>query len=127
MMLIIGNPTNIYLASSANIDFISFFNVMFIPTICAGIIQLIVMLVIFNKSLKANIVIDEEIVNVKSKLDLTFGLIHLSACLILLVMSSYIHLDMWLICILCAFSLIVCIVISHFIRHKNMNIISDTT
>ena len=51
MMLIIGNPTNIYLATSSYIDFISYFNVMAIPTLCSGVVQLILMLLIFNKSL----------------------------------------------------------------------------
>ncbi|MBR3617641.1 MAG: hypothetical protein IKN46_03095, partial [Acholeplasmatales bacterium] len=33
MMLIIGNPTNIYLATSYNIDFISYLQVMALPTV----------------------------------------------------------------------------------------------
>ena len=37
MLLIIGNPTNIYLATSAGIDFISYFSVMLIPTIFGGL------------------------------------------------------------------------------------------
>lgn len=126
MMLIIGNPTNIYLATSSNIDFISYFNVMALPTIAAGLIQIGIMLLIFNKSLSAPIYIDDELANVKSKLDLTFGLSHLLICLILLVISSYLNLDMWLICLICSLSLIVCILVSHLIRHKKMKIIFKT-
>lgn len=127
MILIIGNPTNIYLATSANIDFVSYFQVMWLPTICSGFVQLLIMLLIFNKSLSADICIDEELVKVKSKLDLTFGLGHLGVCLILLVISSYINLDLWLICAISALSLMVCIVISHIVRHKKLKIILSTT
>lgn len=37
MLLMIGNPTNIYLSLSSGIDFISYFKVMFLPTIFAGL------------------------------------------------------------------------------------------
>jgi len=126
MMLIIGNPTNIYLATSSNIDFIKYFNVMWLPTLCSGIIQLLLMLVVFKKSLKVNIFVDEDLVGFKSKLDLTFGISHLGICLLLLIISSYIELDMWLICLVCALSLIGCIMISHLIRNKELNIILET-
>lgn len=126
MMLIIGNPTNIYLATSSNIDFIKYFNVMWLPTLCSGIIQLLLMLVVFKKSLKVDIFVDEDLVGFKSKLDLTFGISHLGICLLLLIISSYIELDMWLICLVCALSLIGCIMISHLIRNKELNIILET-
>lgn len=126
MMLIIGNPTNIYLATSSNIDFISYLQVMILPTLCAGIVQLGLMFFVFRKSLSVNISIDDELVNVRSKLDLTFGLGHLSTCLILLVISSYLNFDMWLICLICALSLIMCIIVSHLFRHKKMSIIFHT-
>lgn len=127
MILIIGNPTNIYLATSSNIDFISYFNVMWLPTICAGIVQIVLMFILFNKSLKKEISIDEQKARVKSKMDLSFGLGHLLVCLFLLVISSYANLDMWLICLVCALSLIVCIIISHLLRHKKLKIILKTT
>lgn len=127
MMLIIGNPTNIYLATSANIDFISYFNVMALPTLLAGIVQIVLMFIIFNKSLNQQIEIEDESKRIKSKLDLTFGMIHLLICLLLLVISSYVNLDMWIICLICAFSLIVCIILSHIIRHKKLKIILKAT
>lgn len=40
MMLIIGNPTNIYIASSFEIDFVSYFLKMFIPTLVTGILSM---------------------------------------------------------------------------------------
>ena len=127
MMLIIGNPTNIYLATSSNIDFLSYFQVMWLPTLVCGVFQLGLMFLIFNKSLSSTIETNDEDVHIKSKLDLTFGIAHLIVCLVLLVLSSYINLDMWLVCIICAASLLVCIVSSHLVRHKKLKIILKTT
>ena len=111
MMLIIGNPTNIYLGESSNIDFITYFKVMWLPTLASGFVQIAMMFLVFNKSLKQEVTIDEQTSKVKSKLDLTFGLGHLTICLILLVISSYVDLSMLLIY---AISLIMCILLSHF-------------
>ena len=127
MLLIIGNPTNIYLATSSNIDFISYLKVMWLPTLCAGIVQTILMYFIFNKSLSADIQVEVNKARIKSKLDLAFGIGHLIICLILLVMSSYVSIDMWLICIICATSLVMGIFFSHMIRHKRLKIIVKTT
>jgi arsenical pump membrane protein len=127
MLLIIGNPTNIYLATSSNIDFISYLKVMWLPTLCAGIVQTILMYFIFNKSLRADIQVEVNKARIKSKLDLAFGIGHLIICLILLVMSSYVSIDMWLICIICATSLVMGIFFSHMIRHKRLKIIVKTT
>ena len=126
MMLIIGNPTNIYLATSSNIDFINYFQVMWLPTLLSGLTQLCLMFLIFNKSLSSKIEAESEKVRLKSKLDLTFGLSHLFICLVLLVVSSYINVDMWLVCIICSSSLMMCIISSHLIRHRGLNIIVDT-
>ena len=51
MMLIIGNPTNIYIATSFGIDFAQYFMKMAIPTIITGLSTLLIMLVIFWKKL----------------------------------------------------------------------------
>ena len=126
MILIIGNPTNIYLAGSSNIDFISYFQVMAIPTIVAGLVQFGLILLLFRKSLKTKIEVEETKVKITSKIDMLFGLIHLIICLFLLIISSYIALDMWLICILCATSLLIFIISIHLIRGNNLTIVKDT-
>lgn len=126
MMLIIGNPTNIYLATASNINFMEYLNVMFLPTLLAGISQLLIMLLLFYKSLKKEMEIEESHVRVKSKLDLVFGLGHLLICIILLVASSYLNVAMWVICILCATSLFMSITSSHIIRHKSFKSLKRT-
>ena len=60
MMFIIGNPTNIYLGTSAGITFIDYFKVMAIPTFIAGVIQLGIIFLIFFKKLKEPISAEDE-------------------------------------------------------------------
>lgn len=118
MMLIIGNPTNIYLATAANIDFISYLKVMALPTIVAGIIQLLVIYLLFRKKLNIamNSDFEEHITN--DKLEISIGLFHLIVCLVLLVISSYINIPMWLISLACAISLFIITSIISLIHKK---------
>ncbi len=126
MMLIVGNPTNIYLGSFANINFIDYLDVMFLPTVFAGVFQLVLMTILFYKQLSKPISLEKTHVKVKSKLDLAFGLGHLLACIILLVVSSYLNVQMWIICVICASSLIISITSSRLIRHKKLKILLKT-
>jgi arsenical pump membrane protein len=52
MLLIIGNPTNIYLASMFDIDFISYVQVMLLPTIVTGIVSYLLLWMIFQRFLR---------------------------------------------------------------------------
>ncbi|MGM9858114.1 MAG: SLC13 family permease [Bacilli bacterium] len=126
MMLIIGNPTNIYLATSANIDFISYLKVMVLPTLAAGIVEFLLILLIFRKQLKTPLNIETEVVKIQNKVVLILGLIHLGICLILLIISSYISLDMWLISLCCALSLILSIIIYSLIKKEKFTILLNT-
>ena len=126
MMLIIGNPTNIYLATSAGIDFISYFKVMALPTLFAGIIQVVVILLIFRKALLKPLELQVEDVKLTNKPYTVIGIEHLVICLLLLVISSYISIDMWLICFICAISLIIFIVISSLLRHQRPIVLKNT-
>lgn len=51
MLLIIGNPTNIYLASMFHIDFLTYVTVMWLPTIFTGFVSLGILYSIFRISL----------------------------------------------------------------------------
>lgn len=126
MMFIIGNPTNIYLATSAGIGFIDYFKVMFLPTLFSGLIELIIIFLIFKKKLKDSISINYEEYHIDSKIDLIMGVSILGICLIFLVISSYINLEMWLISLLCASSLILIALIIRLITHKRWNYISSS-
>ena len=48
MLLLIGNPTNIYLATSFQIDFFTYIKYMFIPTIFGGLVSFFIIYFIFR-------------------------------------------------------------------------------
>lgn len=101
LMLIIGNPTNIYLASTFGVDFIEYFKVMLIPTIITGTFAFGLLYLIFYRDLKKEIVINNlEIVQVKNIFLVSIILIHLILCTILLTIASYLNLEMHLICLI---------------------------
>ena len=55
MALVIGNPTNIYLATSYGIDFVSYLSVSILPTVAAGGVSLLLLWLLFRKKLSAPI------------------------------------------------------------------------
>ena len=119
MMLIIGNPTNIYIASSFGIDFFGYFKIMIIPTFVSGISALVILLLLFKKQLTKQMEVDcDEIECNSNKFVTVVGLIHLSLCTILLAISSYIELQMWLICLVFACSLILILSIYCIIKKE---------
>lgn len=120
MFLIIGNPTNIYISSAFEIGFYEYFKVMFLPTIVATITSLIILLLIFKKQLDKPINInsfDEK--NIKNKTLSIISLIHLLACTILLAISSYINLDMWLITLIFCLSLSIILLVFFIYKKEN--------
>lgn len=63
MLLIIGNPTNIYLASMFEIDFLSYLQVMVIPTLITGLVSLGLLYGMFAQSLTQPLSRPEMVVN----------------------------------------------------------------
>ena len=126
MMFIIGNPTNIYLASSLNINFIDYFKVMILPTIFSGLVEFIIIYLLFNKSLKTKIEVINEEYKIESKLDLAFGLSILFICITFLVISNYINLEMTYIAVGSATLLILIALILRLSTHKNWNYLSNS-
>ncbi len=107
MALIIGNPTNIYLASSAGIDFISYVKVMLLPTIMAGVIAFLLLFLLFRKQLKKPIEPTYEEVKITDKPLLIIGLSILIICTVLLAIGSYVNLEMWLVTLISFASLVI--------------------
>ena len=113
MLLIIGNPTNIYLATSYNIDFLDYLTHMAIPTFLAGIVSLAVMLILFRKYFKVPLTSSLEHDHIIDKTIFSVSLVLLIICIILLSISSWVGLSMWLIasisaCILLVFVIVYC-------------------
>lgn len=111
MMLIIGNPTNIYLATANGIGFGAYTAHMLLPTLFAGITAFLLLLMIFRKPLSQPISIKEEKPAIRDKGLVIIGLLHLAFCTILLILSSYIGLEMWYITLGFAVSLFLCVTI----------------
>ena len=125
LMLVIGNPTNIYLATSYGISFIEYTKVMLLPTIVAGVTAFFVLWFLFRKQLEKNIHPSIEQIKIEDKPSLIIGLIHLGLCTLILVLSSYIDIEMWPVSFAFAISLFVCITISKLIQKKKLTLLSS--
>lgn len=120
LMFVIGNPTNIFLATTADIDFISYFKVMALPTLAAGIVEIIMLFFIFHHRLGEKITdVDIEEYVIHDKVTLIIGVLHLLVCLVFLVISSYINIEMWVISLICAVSLLIYAVTHSLITKKD--------
>jgi len=96
MLLVTGNPTNIYLATSNGIGFIEYLLVMALPTLLATIVAYVVMLLLFRKKLRRPITCATEKVTLKKPLML-IGLVILLLVKVFLAISSFVGVEMWLV------------------------------
>ena len=126
MLLIIGNPTNIYLATSFNITFLEYLSVMFIPTIFGGIVNFLAVFLIFKKQLSKPIEKTQVNVVIKDKFLLILGVSFLGLCIFLLALSSYIGFEMWLICLSCALLLLITASSEILVTHHKLSVIKNT-
>ena len=133
MALIIGNPTNIYLAGSAGITFYEYLSVMIVPAIVGGITSLLMLVLVFNKQLKVergdtteNSEPTSDLLRVKnfkskiSKAPMIVALIHLLGCIIMLAISDLINIEMYLICLGFALSLTIFFVIYDLVKIRTI-------
>lgn len=128
MALIIGNPTNIYLAAGNGIDFASFFSIMWLPTLFAGVTSFVMLWLLFYRKLKRPMIaVQGEAAHLPDKPSACLGLITLGVCIFLLVISSYLKVEMWLIS-LCACLLLYLLAVSELlVRHRGMGLVTDSS
>lgn len=126
LMLVIGNPTNIYLATSAGIDFLAYFRVMALPTLVAGAVELGILYLIFHRQLKKPMTLVPEEYHVESKFDLLMGLGNLLVCLLFLIISNLVGIEMWVVSAFCASTLVLFVIIDRLITKKNWKCLTDT-
>lgn len=105
MALIIGNPTNIYLATACGIDFVGYIKISIVPTLLSGIVAFAALYLLFRKQLAAPIEGEAETVVINDKLSLWVGIVHLAVCTVLLAIGSYINIEMWLVALCSVVSL----------------------
>ena len=118
MIFIIGNPTNIYLASSFNIGFLDYFKIMAIPTVFTGITEFVILFLLFRKSLFEDIKPVEVNLKPLNKIPTYIAAIILGICTLFLVISSYINLPMYLICASSFLILIISILIFALLKRQ---------
>lgn len=120
MALIIGNPTNIYLCSAFDVDFITYLKTMALPTVVAGGVSLALLILVFGKKLKTPIE-NQEIethTTLSDKPSLILGVATLSICTIFLAVSSYLKIEMWIVCLSAVAVLFVGVTVISLLRKK---------
>ncbi|MBR4390915.1 MAG: hypothetical protein IKT08_02270 [Bacteroidales bacterium] len=118
MAFIIGNPTNIYLGTSHGIGFMEYLDVMWLPTIGAGLTAFLMLYLTSRRHLKEPLRGEAEEVVIKDRLSLWVGIVHLAFCTVMLAVSSYLGIEMWLVSALAVLSLMLwCLVIDLSRRH----------
>lgn len=118
MALVIGNPTNIYLMSDAGVSFGAYTLRMLLPTVLAGLVSCGVLYLLFRRRLAAPLSVREESLPRIDRPTEIIGLCHLGGCILLLSVSSFLDLPMWL--ITCCFfgSLVLFTMGVSFFRHR---------
>ena len=124
LFLLIGNPTNIYLSGAFEIGFFEYVRVMALPTLVIGILSLLIMLVLFRKSLRVPIDCQVKITPIEDKPLMIISLAHLLLCVVLLSISQYLNFEMWLISLLVALSAVICSTVCLVIRGKDLKPVS---
>lgn len=118
LIFVIGNPTNIYLATAYGIDFLSYLRVSFFPALAAGLTPLPVLFFLFRKELKKSPRRTEGRERIENKPALVVGVVHLAVCTVLLAIGSYIDLEMWLVSLCSAISLFLCSLLLSAVQKK---------
>ncbi len=100
IMLYIGNPTNIVLASAFNLDFLTYFRWMVLPTLAAGLINLGILYLLFRKRITLPFTHEEErrprdAITDKGGALLGVGI--LFGCIFFLAIAPTIHVEMWVV------------------------------
>ena len=126
MALIIGNPTNIYLAAGNGIDFAAYLKVMALPTLFAGVVSLGVLWLLFGKKLSRPMQITAQDVHISDPVTVTLGIASLGGCILFLVMSSYLDFPMWLIAAVGCLFLYTAASPTLLLRHKGLTVVTHS-
>ncbi len=121
LLLLIGNPTNIYISAAFEIGFADYLIQMVLPTVAAGLVSLFVMLLLFRKKLRGKLEVETRVEPVNDKPLMWVALIHLAACVVMLALSQYIGFEMWLISLCMGCSAVICSVVCLAMRRKKLN------
>lgn len=99
---------------------------MILPTLACGAAEYFALLLIFGKLLKKPMEQNVSEVKIKSKGLLILGLAHLSICIVLLAISAYIHIEMWILTLCFAVSLFVFATLYALGKHRYFSVETNT-
>lgn len=123
MMLYIGNPTNIYLASVFSLDFIEYFKIMVLPTLGAGLISIVLLLLLFNNHLKKSFSPPAVIkISLKNKPLTVIAIVILLCCTVSLAIAKYLQLEMWFISLIASLMLSGVVILSDY-KNKDQKVL----
>ena len=108
MMLYIGNPTNILLASAFGLGFGKYLQWMALPTIGAGTGNLLLLYLLFRREISRPIVVKESGRPSDAITDRTgaaLGLLLLAGCVVALTIAPSLKLEMWIVSLFFAIAL----------------------
>ena len=125
MALIIGNPTNVYLATATGSDFVSYMKVMLPVTLVSGIVAFAFLYMLFREKLSDPIQANPEAVAIEDKVSLGLGIAHLAVCTIMLAIGSYIGVEMWLVSFVSVISLFIFSIVISLFRAKKLTALSS--
>jgi arsenical pump membrane protein len=108
MALVIGNPTNIYLATANEIGFATYARTMMVPTLCAGAAAYALLRFFWGRSLNEPMSGTADDIRITDRGRLLLGLAHLAGCTAILAASSLVGWEMWKISCFAVLSLFVC-------------------
>lgn len=126
MTFIIGNPTNIYIATSYGINFFDYFTVMLLPTLTASLVAFFILLLLFKKQLSIPASAMVQDIKIQNKTFLIIGLCDLIICTVLLAIGSYIGLDMWIVSLAAALLLYIVIAVISLIKRSGLATLGKT-
>ncbi|MBQ8177705.1 MAG: hypothetical protein IJ033_00780 [Clostridia bacterium] len=122
MTLIIGNPTNIYLATSGGIDFFEYLKVMIIPSFACSVCAYFILRALFHKQLREPLHIVQDDVQLGDRFLLITGIVHLVVAIVALSVCSYIGIEMWVACGVIVLSLLVVSFVYIVIKKQSLSI-----
>ncbi|MBE6702811.1 MAG: hypothetical protein E7585_05315 [Ruminococcaceae bacterium] len=126
MALIIGNPTNIYLAAGNGIDFATYFSMMALPTLFGGAASIFMLWALFSRRLEAPMKPQEGEAHLADIPTVILGLTALGGCILFLVLSSYLSLPMWLIAAVSCLLLYLSAIPELLIRRRGMAVVKHS-
>ena len=126
LLFIIGNPTNIFLAQSVDTDFLSYFSVMWLPTVFAGVASFVMLVAVFKNSLKQKIVPIEDEYVLKERSFTFVGLAFLVFCTVSIAVLPYFELEMYYISAFFAIALFVTVIVMRAVKRQRPTVVLKT-